>query len=285
MEMDAMIPAQRLSKLRSLCLALGGVLAAAAALADPAPATPEKQPGVVTGYLAPTALFDSAALLPPPPPEGSAPLAMDQAISRDAARLQGSPRWRQAGMDANLSFPWTAGAFSCALDAPITPRDTPHLYELLRRTAADAHAAAHAAKERYNRPRPFLVNKGPTCTPGAEEHLAQEGSYPSTHATIGWIWALLLAEASPDQGQAVLARGQSFGQSRVVCNAHWESDVIEGRVLAAATVARLHADPNFIGDLEAAKAEIGAARAKKLPPLRDCKAEAAALALDPPQAP
>ena len=49
--------------------------------------------------------------------------------------------------------------------------------------------------------------------------------------------------------------------------------------MGAATVARLHADATFRGDLEAAKAEVAAIRAKGLPATGDCKAEAAALAM------
>ena len=82
-----------------------------------------------------------------------------------------------------------------------------------------------------------------------------------------------------------MARGRSFGRSRIVCNVHWESDVLEGRFVGAATVARLHADPAFEADLAAARQELADVRAKGLAPTRDCAAEAAALALDPPTAP
>jgi hypothetical protein len=34
------------------------------------------------------------------------------------------------------------------------------------------------------RPRPYKVNKAPTCTPGAEGRLALDGAYPSEHTTI-----------------------------------------------------------------------------------------------------
>jgi acid phosphatase (class A) len=67
----------------------------------------------------------------------------------------------------------------------------------------------------------------------------------------------------------------------VICNVHWQSDVIEGRFMGAATVACLHADPVFRADLESAKTEFAAARAKGLKPTRDCKAEADALAQYP----
>ena len=95
---------------------------------------------------------------------------------------------------------------------------------------------------------------------------------------MGWAWALILSEISPEQTDAILARGRAFGESRVICNVHWQSDVIEGRFMGASTVARLHADPTFRADLQAAKAELAAVRAKGLKPLRDCAAEAAAMA-------
>ena len=112
---------------------------------------------------------------------------------------------------------------------------------------------------------------------GAAEALMESGSYPSGHTTLGWMWALILAEIAPERINAILSRGLAFGESRVVCNVHWESDVTAGRILGAGVVARLHADAAFRKDLEAAKAEFAAIRAKGLKPRRDCAAEAAAL--------
>jgi acid phosphatase (class A) len=125
------------------------------------------------------------------------------------------------------------------------------------------------------------VNKEPSCTPAEEAELGKQGSYPSGHSAAGWAWALVLAEAEPDRANEIVARGRAFGQSRVVCNVHWQNDVNEGRILGAATVARLHADAAFLADLEAAKKELAAVRAKGLAPVRDCKAEEAALAVNP----
>jgi acid phosphatase (class A) len=267
----------------ALALALMA-LGAGSAAADEA-MVPEVRPGVLAGYLPHDALPDSVALLPAPPAEGSAALALDQETNRGDLALQGTARWRLAGMDANLGFPWAAGDFSCALNTSVTQADTPRLYQLLRRAMSDAGAATGAAKDKYQRARPFMANKQPTCTPGAEDSLAQNGSYPSGHTSIGWTWALILSEIAPEQSEAILARGRAFGDSRLVCNVHWESDVIEGRFVGAATVARLHSDPTFLADLDAAKAELAAARAKKLTPQRDCKFEAEALTGRPFEAP
>jgi acid phosphatase (class A) len=259
------------------CFAFTTGCASSGRVSQPA-SVPAIGPGTLAGYLPPKALPNSLALIPPPPATGSAALAYDEEVSQKGLALRGRPRWTLAMEDANLTFPQVAGTFSCALNAPITEQDTPHLYMLLRRTLTDAGHSTYTAKNHYNRIRPFVLNKEPICTPDEEELLIKNGSYPSGHAAIGWAWALILSEIAPEQTDAILARGQAFGESRVICNVHWQSDVIEGRFMGAGTVARLHADPTFHADLEAAKAELASVRAKGLKPLRDCAAEAAAMA-------
>lgn len=266
------------------CLVIIAACASVETPSKPAP-VPEIRPGLLAGYLPAKALPNSLALLPPPPAEGSTAFSLDEEIYRKTLPLRGTPPWALAAEDANLMFPHAAGTFSCALNAPITEEDTPHLYLLLRRTLTDAGLSTYTAKNHYHRPRPFAVLKEGSCTPDQEKHLITDGSYPSGHAAIGWAWALILCEIDPEHTDAILARGLAFGQNRVICGVHWQSDVIEGRLIGAGTVARLHADPTFVADLGAAKAELAVVRAKGLNPARDCNAEAAALALQPRMAP
>jgi acid phosphatase (class A) len=199
--------------------------------------------------------------------------------SPDCSRA--TSRWALATSDADLNFPHAAGTFSCALDAQVSETATPRLYKLLRRTLTDLGGATYAAKMHYNRARPFIWNNEPICTPEKRDELSRDGSYPSGHTAVGWGWALILTEISPAQGDAILKRGLSYGESRNVCNAHWHSDVVQARNVAAGTVARLYAQNDFRADLEAAQAELAAVRSKGLKPDRDCAAEAAALAVQP----
>ena len=236
-------------------------------------AVPEIRPGILAGYLPPTSLPNSLALISPPPAAGSAALAKDEEASRKGVASRGTPRWTLAIEDANLRQ--AAGTFSCAVNAPVTEQETPRLYMLIRRASTDAGRSTFGAKDYYSRPRPFMVNNEPICTPEDEGFLRASGSYPSGHSAIGWAWALILTEIAPERTDAILARGRAIGESRVICNAHWQSDVVEGRFMGAGTVARLHADAAFRADLEAAKAEFGALRAKGLKPRRDCAAVAA----------
>ncbi len=255
-----------------MCVPFNPTWAASGKPTEPAPRF-EKIPG----YLLPEAAPDCMELLPPPPAPGSPALALDEEVSRKSLALRGTPRWELAKRDADLDFPEAAETFSCALNTRITEQDTPHLYMLLRKTLTDASNSTKRAKDYYRRARPFVANKKPTCTPGDEKFQAYNGSYPSGHSAIGWAWALILSELAPERADVILTRGLAFGESRVVCNVHWESDVVEGRVMGVGTVARLHADPGFRADLEAARAELAAVRAKGLKPARDCAAEAATI--------
>lgn len=237
----------------------------------------EVRPGILQGYLLPDKVPNSLSLLPVPPDKESAAFAADQEAFRLTRPLINTPRWAQAIRDANLNFPEAPEAFSCALDAPITKEAMPNLYMLMHRTWTDAILATFAAKNNYKRIRPFVMNKETCCTPDWEAELAKDGSYPSGHTSIGWTWTLILAEIAPERADAIFSRGYAYGQSRVICGVHWQSDVTAGRVIAAAVVAKLHADPVFRAQLEAAKKELAAVRAKGLKPAVDCKAEAAAL--------
>lgn len=239
---------------------------------------PEIRPGFLAGYLG-RDLPDSLLLIPAPPAENTAAFEQDQSVSRASQRLRGTPRYAQATADADLSFPHAASAFACALGAPITPERSPHLYQLLRRSLTDAALATYAAKDHYQRTRPFVHYNESTCAPADEPALRNDGAYPSGHTSIGWTWALILTELAPDRADALLARGRSFGESRLVCNAHWQSDVLEGRAVAAGTVAKLHADTTFKADLAAAEAEVAALRRSGEAPNADCDAEAVAMSV------
>ncbi len=261
-------------------LVLGVCAGQAAHAAGPEPA-PEIMHGLLQGYLTQDELPDSLALVPPPPAAGSAAQTADDALTTHLLSLQNTTRFELARADNDLSFPAAAGTFSCAIDAPISEADSPYLYQLLRRTLTDAGLASYAAKNHYDRVRPFLINKAPNCASEREQALlADDPSYPSGHTSIGWAWALILTSIVPDRADTVLARGRAYGESRNVCNVHWPSDVAAGRTVGAATFAVLQANADYQHDLQEARKEIAAARTAQSVPVRDCAAEAAALAID-----
>tara|TARA_B100000674_G_C37737284_1_gene867201 strand:+ start:62 stop:562 length:501 start_codon:yes stop_codon:yes gene_type:complete len=149
-----------------------------------------------------------------------------------------------------------ANEFDRAFGVNITTQTTPAVYRILQEIKHDASLVTSSAKNYYMRTRPFVFFHQHSCTPQDEQFLKTNGSYPSGHTTIGWATALVLAEINPKRQNQILKRGYSFGQSRVICGAHWQSDVNAGRITGAALVARLHANSQFERWIQTAKKEI-----------------------------
>ena len=229
------------------------------------------------GYLLPEERPDSVALLPPPPAPGSPEFAADEATYRKLSALQDTARWQLAARDANLKFPEAANVFSCAVGIDVTAATTPHLYALMQRVVIDAGQSTYKAKEKYNRDRPFEITGDPICVPADEKLLRGNASYPSGHASLGYVWGEVFAELLPERTAAARARAYEFGQSRVVCRVHHQSDVDAGRTVGQAVFERLHQDPEFVADMAAAKVEVQKARKHGPPAGRDCRAETGAL--------
>ena len=267
-----MFPGNTASR-RACAAAFFALALAACSVAGPRAGSGAATPAKAVGYLAKADVPDSLMLVPPPPAEGSPGMALDQAVSAQALAFRGTPRFTQATSDADLSFPAGADQFACALGIPVDVERTPHLYHLLERSRIDASAATKVAKNHYQRPRPFTRNGEPTCTPEDEEELRHNGSYPSGHSAIGWAWALILSEVDPGRADALFDRGRNFAESRLICNVHWQSDILEGRHMGAAAVARLHDNAQFRSDLAAARKEVAAARAAGLAPAADCESQ------------
>ncbi|MBH0112243.1 phosphatase PAP2 family protein [Novosphingobium sp. YJ-S2-02] len=233
---------------------------------SPAPPTSVEAVGLLSpelpwprGFLAATALPDSLALLPAPPAAGSAEKAADEAAFEQSLGAS-AQRWALASSDADLEWPHVVASFEPLVATKLSDAAHPHTAMLLRRAMADAAMATYAAKNRYQRVRPFVEHESETCTPGDEAALRSDGSYPSGHTAIGWMLALVLTDLVPQRQDVILQRGYDFGYSRVICRVHWMSDTRAGRVIAAATFARLQADPVYQAQRDLARSEIAAAR-------------------------
>lgn len=211
---------------------------------------------------------NSLQLLPGPPDPASVAFLYDQARYNWGKMQRNTPRGEQAFQDARIGGQHLSDAFSEAFGININPQDTPEIYKLIVGMREDAgDLATRAAKDYYNRQRPFSFYGEMTCNPEQQEELSTNGSYPSGHTSIGWATALVLSEINPDRINDILQRGYQMGESRVICGYHFQSDVDAGRITGAGVVARLHADPGFNAQLEKAKKEFaGLKKAGKVAP-------------------
>ncbi len=207
-------------------------------------------------YLQPVQAPNSLLILPAPPRANSPEMARDIAVFQQMKQFKNTARWQQAAVDADVSNAHLGVPFSEAFGIEISEKNTPALFEILRKIKLDSRYSTQAAKKHYSRERPYAHFNVKTCTPDEESEKNQFVSYPSGHTTIGWTYALVLAELRPEKQNEILKRGIDFGQSRVVCNMHWQSDVDAGRLMGAAQFARLQSDPQFQADMQLAKAEL-----------------------------
>lgn len=198
----------------------------------------------------------SLSLLPPPPSPGSILFMYDEAQYKWGKQQRNTSRGEQAAEDARVNGDGVPNAFSEAFGIRISEATTPEIYKLVLGMREDAgDLATREAKEHYMRVRPFAFYNEMTCNPEQQQELSTNGSYPSGHTAIGWATALVLAEINVDRQDEILKRGYEMGQSRVICGYHFQSDVDAARLVASAVVARLHANENFMKQLEKAKKE------------------------------
>ncbi|MGD9980442.1 MAG: phosphatase PAP2 family protein [Hyphomonadaceae bacterium] len=217
----------------------------------PQPSTQPTHP--TTGERNPAVQVDATVFLPPPP-EANGALELAE---RGIVRGPWTAERRAQALEDNAIDPFAA--FDSVLGANFTAVNFPATTRLLDRAGRAAGFAGDPVKFIYRRARPFLNDSAITpCIPN-DERLRASFSYPSGHAALGFGWALVLAELVPSRADAIIERGRDFTWSRVVCGVHYPSDVEAGRIVAAAAIARLHADADFQREFAAARAEIAAA--------------------------
>ena len=236
--------------------------AAAAVLtmgADPAPPVQAPPAPAIKPYLGAAGLPDTLKILPPAPQKGDVRYETDRKMFLGTRKLAGTDRFALALNDDALSGPALMKDFSCALGVQLTAANAPKFMSMIPRIGRDASIATNLPKDHWQRQRPFLIDKGPTCIDQAGP-IKDTWDYPSGHNTYSWAVGLILAELNPERATEILVRARAYGESRMICGVHNMSAVENGRTNGVILVAALHASPEFRADIETVRAEIAAAR-------------------------
>lgn len=213
----------------------------------------------VKPYFTTEQLPDLIKCLPAPPAFDSPEFSYD-VVRYQWGKLQRQDEERAAiaRRDAVWTYENLLAEFNVPFGLTISKTETPEIWKLLETSLVTTDQMRVEPKRFYNRTRPYVLYHEHILTYEAEEDevtLGKEGSYPSGHTMRGWTTALLLAEINPANADTIFARGWMYGESRVIVGAHWQSDIDATRVGASIGYAALHTSPEFLEQMERAKAE------------------------------
>ncbi len=203
-----------------------------------------------TYYLSPSEI-DLVHILAPPPtpdsPEGKADLqaVLAAVSSRTDADV------KQAQDDDQR----TVFRFADVMGPNFRTETLPLTTQLFQRVYEDGSAATLAAKNFFQRRRPFVVDPEIKII----VNQAPDFSYPSNHSTFGNESGILLAAMVPEKAVAIFARAAGYAHNRVIAGVHFPSDVEGGRIAGSVIDNALLHNPRFESDFAKARSEVRAA--------------------------
>lgn len=245
-----------------------GVLLAACATVHRPPAPPQ---AALAGYLNDAALDRLATTGPGPSPIGAAEPWTRPEIG------PGTDRWWLAIAQAELRPPEAAQHFDCLLGTRLASQPRPALSRVMARLLADTDAVTRRLAAEHPRARPIVADPSLRPCQRLNDAMRNSPGWPAAGAVTGAAYGELFAALVPDRAEAMRRRGADIGFSRAVCRMNWTSDVEDGLAIGRTVYAEAMRDPEFAADLEAARAELTAARAEGLTNPA-CAAERRALA-------
>lgn len=197
--------------------------------------------------------LDPQAVLPPPPAAGSAQAAAELAELHAMEQRRTAAEIAAAKLDGETKNPTIfADVLGPSFDLAKLPA-TKQLFEMVRATEK---GAVDRGKDEFKRPRPWIVD--PTLQSCAKDS-EPLSSYPSGHTSMAFSMAGVLARLVPDKANAIMARAARYGETRIVCEQHFRSDVTAGEALGLLIADRLMSKPDFRAAFDAARRELAAA--------------------------
>ncbi|HOW89527.1 MAG TPA: phosphatase PAP2 family protein [Elusimicrobiales bacterium] len=178
---------------------------------------------------------------PPPPAAGSPEYKADFDLLREWEKKRTPEQCAEADAEAHATFDEFFGKMS-PLPNPLPRRAA----KIVKRMGREASASVWVLKDRFNRPRPFHTD--------AELHpcLGRIGglAYPSGHATLSRMYALILSELAPERRAEFIARADEAALFRIIGGVHHPSDIEAGKRLAESVFAMCMKNPAFVKDME-----------------------------------
>lgn len=148
--------------------------------------------------------------------------------------------------------------YQAAVDDGRLPKTTALIHKDGGRAQSES---TNPSKEYFNYPRPYVEAPDDVVhrdKEGGDAYKSSSGSYPSGHTNQAYWQGTLLATLLPELAEQILARTSESGNYRIVMAMHYPLDVIGGRMMGQAAIAKRWADPEFRKLLQSAGEELHA---------------------------
>jgi len=197
------------------------------------------------------AQFDVLAMLHSPPADASEQTKSELAELHQIQATRTQAEFDKAATDGKDE---TVFLFHALFGDGFTAERLPVTAAFFKKVGNDESVYATIAKNEWHRPRPFLVDADiHPCGPG------KSFSYPSGHATRGYVLGVVLAAAVPEKRDAILERSADYARSRLICGVHYRTDVEAGRQVGTALAAVMLSMPPIQQQVADVRAELKAA--------------------------
>ena len=178
---------------------------------------------------------------PAPPAAGSPEDRRDLAVVFDWQQRRTPEQCGRAGAAAHADFGNFFGDIS-PFPSPLPEAAA----AVFKRVKTETDGAAAGVKDKFRRQRPFLRDPALSPCVGRAGGLA----YPSGHATISRVFALMLADLVPARRKEFLARADEAALDRVIAGVHHPSDTEAGKRLADRLYQLYKKSPAFAADMK-----------------------------------
>jgi acid phosphatase (class A) len=195
--------------------------------------------------------LDLTKFLAPPPANDSAQTKAElgEVLTLQVTRTPEMIARAQADAEENV---WR---FADVLGPKFTKDTLPKTDAFFARIAETEGAVVDPAKDVWKRPRPHILSD--LVKPVVP--LSKSGAYPSGHATVGTLMAIVLSNMVPEKRAELMARGWEYANNRVVGGIHYRSDIEAGRIAGSLIAQAIWSQPDFMAEFTAAEAELRAA--------------------------
>lgn len=199
-------------------------------------------PGRKTVYLSEELFEQIKAQIPDYPKKGSAAQSVDEFVLRKLQKTRTEKDCERAHFEVIVNLENFYGKPYGQLDE----KQIDILIPLFDQLRADAGFYIGQIKRSYNRVRPYDYLKDLTpCTP-TEKSL----SYPSGHATLAILYALVLSDIFPDKSVQFKDRADVIAQDRVLAGVHHPSDISGGKKFGQILYNEIVKSPRYKIDIE-----------------------------------